>query len=449
MMITHDIRTDLPASLAETAMTNGLKAQDASRALEADLRSAITAVKEERPGDQTHCNICDFSDQSEPQSTKKDHLLELTSEQARAMRFPPGCRVLYNYHPKNKASLIGAREGVVKRVAMTLVSRRFEYTVISSGQELTVEQVPESDMAYATGSPVLVSVDSKKKVCGTVVFARPSGGQMRYIVRYDRNSSTVFEENVTPERLSFVSLTNSQTQPSSRKRKLSESGDDRSTNSEPDHSSGGKFTLTNNDVMLGRGSTPHRHPGNVTYRLLVDACKELYASCPKFHKVRLARAIVATVRSQGRRFLQSVEEGEGLYRDIGDVKAVEKTSQALREGQPAVRMGMSAWAPEKRQEYERIIGGLAFDEFTTKAMGRILEKRASPAEAHSMQGMLSVVDGDAKYSTPALTVVVSARCAEAHMINQSPVVGQGARVPIKKRRLVSEDNHEIASTAIF
>lgn len=287
---------------------------------------------------------------------------------------------------------------------------------------------------------------------------------MRYIVQYDLNSSTVFEENVTPERLSYVSPpieTNSdraigqpirgpqpqpQADPSSRKRKLTtaarvESGDDRSTNSEPDHSSGVKFTLTNNDVMLGRGSTPHRHPGNVTYRLLVDASKELYAICPKFHKVRLARAIVATVRSHGRRFLRSVEDGDGLYRDIGDVKAVEKTSQALREGQPGVRMGMSAWTPEKRQEFERIISGLAFDEYTTNVMARILETRAAPAKPHGMQGMSSLADDNAKCCSPAL-MVVSVECAQTQMTNQSPVVKQGARVPIKKRRLVSEDNSD-------
>ena len=530
MMITHDMRADLPTSLAETTMITDLKAKDVilsddrgrhqpgnaafrqlinkqrsayansltsdkeriamsivavmrkhgsrfveadgsgwrevgderavettSRALEAEMRagSAITTasatVKEERYDDLTDC-----SEQSEPQSTKQDHLLELTSEQARAMRFPPGCRVLYNYRQKNKASSIGAREGVVKSVAMTLVSRRFEYTVVSSasGHEQTVEQVSESEMAYAIGSSVLVSVDSKQ-ICGTVVYARPSGGHMRHIVQYDLNSSTVFEENVTPERLSYVSLpieTNTSQamgrpitgpQPrqdqSSRKRKLStaaseESGDDRSTNSVPDHSSGEQFTLTDNDVLLGRGSTSQRHPGNVTYRLLVDACKEIYAICPKFHKVRLSRAIVATVRSHGRRFLQAVEDGEGLYRDIGDAKAAEKTSQALREGQPAVRTGMSAWTSEKRQEFERIVGELAFDEHTMNAMGRIMEARAAPAKhhwkAHDMQGMSSVADE------------VSAECAQTHTINQSMVAGQGARVPLKKRRMVSENNRE-------
>ena len=42
------------------------------------------------------------------------------------------------------------------------------------------------------------------------------------------------------------------------------------------------------------------------------------------------------IRELGGRFLE-LDERSGVYRDIGDKKATEKTSQALREGQKGIR----------------------------------------------------------------------------------------------------------------
>jgi hypothetical protein len=50
----------------------------------------------------------------------------------------------------------------------------------------------------------------------------------------------------------------------------------------------------------------------------------------------LFKGIVAAVRSVGGRFLD-LDERTGIYEDIGDKKATEKTSQALREGQTQIR----------------------------------------------------------------------------------------------------------------
>jgi hypothetical protein len=44
------------------------------------------------------------------------------------------------------------------------------------------------------------------------------------------------------------------------------------------------------------------------------------------------QGIVAAVRNVGGRFLE-LDERSGIYHDIGDRKAIKKTSQALREGQ--------------------------------------------------------------------------------------------------------------------
>jgi len=72
--------------------------------------------------------------------------------------------------------------------------------------------------------------------------------------------------------------------------------------------------------------------------MLVAANKQLYVTLPKRQKMLLSRSIVHAVRSQNPpgRFLQKDGKTDFWY-DIGDQKAQEKTSQALREGAPELR----------------------------------------------------------------------------------------------------------------
>lgn len=93
---------------------------------------------------------------------------------------------------------------------------------------------------------------------------------------------------------------------------------------------------TKKDVLQGRGQGVQRHPGNVKYRTLVFVNKGLYAKCPRTDKIKISKGIVAAIREVGGRFLE-LDERSGTYRDIGDKKATEKTSQALREGQKEIR----------------------------------------------------------------------------------------------------------------
>mmetsp|Transcript_9843 Transcript_9843/g.21317 ORF Transcript_9843/g.21317 Transcript_9843/m.21317 type:complete len:315 (+) Transcript_9843:56-1000(+) len=90
------------------------------------------------------------------------------------------------------------------------------------------------------------------------------------------------------------------------------------------------------DVLNGRGQGVQRYPGNVKYRTLVFANKGLYAKCPRADKIKISKGIVAAIREVGGGFLEQ-DERTGLYFDIGDKKATEKTSQALREGQKKIR----------------------------------------------------------------------------------------------------------------
>ena len=86
------------------------------------------------------------------------------------------------------------------------------------------------------------------------------------------------------------------------------------------------------DVLGGRGGAVLRHPGNKLFRELVERNKEMYTTCLRSEKSKISASIVNAIRSEGGRFLEK-DAKTGLWNDIGD-KAIEKTSQALREGQP-------------------------------------------------------------------------------------------------------------------
>mmetsp|Transcript_25249 Transcript_25249/g.35604 ORF Transcript_25249/g.35604 Transcript_25249/m.35604 type:complete len:652 (+) Transcript_25249:309-2264(+) len=93
-----------------------------------------------------------------------------------------------------------------------------------------------------------------------------------------------------------------------------------------------------NDVLCGRGGGTNNHVGNEKFRDLVNSQKVLYLHSCKRDKPFVSRGIVRAVRAQNPpgRFLQK-NERTGLWYDIGDQKAREKTSQALREGAPDIR----------------------------------------------------------------------------------------------------------------
>ena len=66
---------------------------------------------------------------------------------------------------------------------------------------------------------------------------------------------------------------------------------------------------------------------------------DLEVSSLRILQLFLEQGIVAAIRQLGGRFLE-LDERTGIYTDIGDKKAVEKTSQALREGQTKIRKQM-------------------------------------------------------------------------------------------------------------
>lgn len=107
---------------------------------------------------------------------------------------------------------------------------------------------------------------------------------------------------------------------------------------QPRPSDGGKVLVMENDVLSGRGGESNHHTGNVRYRNLVKAMQLEYLSAKRRDKPLIARKIVEIIRSGNPpgRFLK--RNGEGNWEEISVTKAREKTSQALRENAPEIRV---------------------------------------------------------------------------------------------------------------
>lgn len=105
-----------------------------------------------------------------------------------------------------------------------------------------------------------------------------------------------------------------------------------------------------NDVMYGRGGGTNHHPGNKRYRKMVEDRKLEYVNCKRLDKPLVALDIIRTWRGQlpPGRFLK-IDDKTGMWHDVGDKKAREKTSQALREKAPMIR---------KKQEEEDQLEGV-------------------------------------------------------------------------------------------
>lgn len=157
------------------------------------------------------------------------------------------------------------------------------------------------------------------------------------------------------------------------------------------------------DVLCGRGGGTNHHVGNAHWRKLVNTNKRLYLSLPKKQKALVAKSIVHAVRAQNPpgRFLAR-DPSTSLWCDIGDQKATEKTSQALREGAPDIRTEM---AKEGQMEKGNIVGGIMLHN------GLIVDQNKSGAEkgtdpcaqagmppanplVSSSQGGLPMLDGE-------------------------------------------------------
>lgn len=106
-----------------------------------------------------------------------------------------------------------------------------------------------------------------------------------------------------------------------------------------DRTSDKEIVVQPNDVLCGRGGETNHHPGNIRYRSLVKKYQKLYLLAKRRDKPKIAQCIVVSVRGVEGRFLKRSKNANkgSAWVDVGNVKAREKTSQALREGAPNLR----------------------------------------------------------------------------------------------------------------
>jgi len=99
------------------------------------------------------------------------------------------------------------------------------------------------------------------------------------------------------------------------------------------------------DVLCGRGGAINNHKGNIHFRSLVSDKKEAYNSTNKANKTQISRDIIALIKSSKGMFLEKEQVDSATsgktesvwWVEVGHVKAMSKTSQALREGAPNLR----------------------------------------------------------------------------------------------------------------
>jgi len=86
------------------------------------------------------------------------------------------------------------------------------------------------------------------------------------------------------------------------------------------------------DCLMGRGGGTNHHPGNKRYRAITEAKKPKYLASKRLDKPLVAMEVINEWRvlNPMGRFLKQNQETK-LWYDVGDRKAREKTSQALRE----------------------------------------------------------------------------------------------------------------------
>ena len=111
-----------------------------------------------------------------------------------------------------------------------------------------------------------------------------------------------------------------------------------------------------NDVLCGRGGSINSHPGNERFRDLVERRKRVYLTARfKREKRLIANSIVSEIRalSPPGHFLTR-DSKSGLWFDIGDEKARDKTSQALRENAPSIRAEIEVEIHHQRAEMKRV-----------------------------------------------------------------------------------------------
>mmetsp|Transcript_10082 Transcript_10082/g.18142 ORF Transcript_10082/g.18142 Transcript_10082/m.18142 type:complete len:460 (-) Transcript_10082:125-1504(-) len=106
-----------------------------------------------------------------------------------------------------------------------------------------------------------------------------------------------------------------------------------------------EITITDQDVLFGRGGLTNRHIGNLRYRDIISIHRLDYVRAQKTEKPNVARRIVKAIRTGKNpgRFLRKGDHGKWIA--VSDKEAAWKASQALRE--------KSRWSSMKQDDKQQ------------------------------------------------------------------------------------------------
>lgn len=140
----------------------------------------------------------------------------------------------------------------------------------------------------------------------------------------------------------------------------------------------GDILVTENDILCGRGGLTNHHKGNKRFRDVVALHRPDYVRAVKVNKPAVARMIVKAIRNSDPpgRFLRK-DGVTNKWVDIGDKRAAEKASQALREKPPEERTHVRQGAPEDAPLSAAEVRGTAEDEDKTVKSVEEVKKEAT------------------------------------------------------------------------
>ena len=103
-------------------------------------------------------------------------------------------------------------------------------------------------------------------------------------------------------------------------------------------------SISDVDVLCGRGAPNIHHPGNRYFRSLVKARQEEYGRLRRPEKTVIVASILNAIETRGGRFLRQLSNGE--WEEVHNAISYEKVCQALREFQKSRNKPLKSRSPK-------------------------------------------------------------------------------------------------------
>jgi len=172
------------------------------------------------------------------------------------------------------------------------------------------------------------------------------------------------------------------------------------------------------DVLCGRGGAINNHLGNIYFRSLVNDRKVAYKSCSnKARKAKISLDIITRIKCSGGRYLErekvdSPTTGEskvtGYWVEVDNVKAMSKTSQALREVTAYTRTRVDGVASLRRKRISKSQQFLIYT-IPDKNYSEMAEPNLHPLKKTRLTDTTAICDDDHSTQESILTARVETK----------------------------------------